>query len=303
MSPTILSLLVAAATLPGAAPGEITLRINLPERRLDVVEGTETIRSYPAAIGAPGYPTPTGRYRVSSITWNPWWTPPASEWARGKKKTPPGARNPMGRAKLRFDRLLYVHGTNDEASLGTAASHGCIRLSNEHVLELARLIAERTGALSIEEISALESAPRRTREVSLPGEGIPLLIEYRLVRETEAGVRRFDDVYGKGLLPHEQWLLEQAGGAAGEPGNPPGPGAESASASGLGLAVVRGARRLPNIHVEDPMDPRSYGPQIFPSAPLVRKRWEARLDQLPPLRDPEPRPARPERGEREEPRA
>lgn len=39
---------------------------------------------------------------------------------------------------------------------------------------------------------------------------------------------------------------------------------------------------------EDPMDPRSYGPQIFPSAPLVRKRIEAHIDELPPVRAPKP---------------
>lgn len=34
------------------------------------------------------------------------------------------------------------------------------------------------------------------------------------------------------------------------------------------------------------MDPRSYGPQIFPSAPLVRKRMEAEIDKLPPVCEP-----------------
>lgn len=44
---------------------------------------------------------------------------------------------------------------------------------------------------------------------------------------------------------------------------------------------------------EDPMDPRSYGPQIFPSALLVRKRMEAHIDELPPIRAPKPRPEAP----------
>lgn len=44
---------------------------------------------------------------------------------------------------------------------------------------------------------------------------------------------------------------------------------------------------------EDPMDPLSYGPQIFPSAPLVRKRMEAHIDELPPVRASKPRPEAP----------
>lgn len=49
------------------------------------------------------------------------------------------------------------------------------------------------------------------------------------------------------------------------------------------------------------MDPRSYGPQIFPSAALVRKRWEERLDRLPPpVRQPAPRPSDEVREDREE---
>lgn len=212
MTTAILALVLAtAAPLPGADPGSLTLRINLPEHRLEVVEGTETIRSYPATIGAKAYPTPTGRYQVTSITWNPWWNPPSSEWARGEKKTPPGPRNPMGRAKLRFDRLLYVHGTSNEEALGSAASHGCIRISNEDVLDLARLIALRTGAVDVDEVAALEKAPRRTRELALPGEGVPIIIEYRIVKEGPDGPERFEDPYDLGLRPHEEWLLENAG--------------------------------------------------------------------------------------------
>ena len=304
MNVAILSLFLAAAPLPGADPGPLMLRINLPEKRLDLVEGTQTIRSYPATIGAPRYPTPTGRFSVTSITWNPWWNPPSSEWARGEKKTAPGPRNPMGRAKLRFDRLLYVHGTVNEAALGTAASHGCIRLSNEDVLDLARFLAERTGAIPADEVAALEASPRRTREVALPGEGIPILIEYRLVKEGPEGPDRFDDVYERGLLPHEEWLLENPDKARRETPAAVPSGESADPGGGLGLAVVGSANGPPErTHVEDPMDPRTYGPQIFPSAPLVRKRLEARLDQLPPERDPARRPERREVDDAEDPGA
>src|SRR5690606_13175019 len=132
---------------PAPDPDGLHLRINLPEHKLEVVEGGEVVRSYRATIGSPRYPTPTGSFAITRIEWNPWWVPPASKWAAGKKRTPPGPRNPMGRVKMQFDRLLYVHGTSNEAQLGEPASHGCIRLANQDALELARFLAERAGVL------------------------------------------------------------------------------------------------------------------------------------------------------------
>lgn len=35
-----------------------------------------------------------------------------------------------------FERYIYIHGTNDEARIGRAASHGCVRLKNRDVVEL-----------------------------------------------------------------------------------------------------------------------------------------------------------------------
>lgn len=43
-----------------------------------------------------------------------------------------------------FDRYIYIHGTNDEASIGRAASHGCVRLKNRAVIELFDAVPEGT---------------------------------------------------------------------------------------------------------------------------------------------------------------
>ena len=54
--------------------------------------------------------------------------------------------NPMGRVKIFFSEPdYYIHGTEAEESLGTAASHGCLRMSNDNVIELARAIMEHGG--------------------------------------------------------------------------------------------------------------------------------------------------------------
>ncbi len=41
-----------------------------------------------------------------------------------------------------LDRHIYLHGTNHELRLGQPASHGCIRLSNDHIIELFELVEE-----------------------------------------------------------------------------------------------------------------------------------------------------------------
>ena len=41
------------------------------------------------------------------------------------------------------DRCIYLHGTNQEQLLGTPASHGCIRLSNDDVIALFELVRDR----------------------------------------------------------------------------------------------------------------------------------------------------------------
>ncbi|MCB1276313.1 L,D-transpeptidase [Prosthecobacter sp.] len=43
-----------------------------------------------------------------------------------------------------YERYIYIHGTNDEQSIGRPASHGCVRLRNQDVIELYDLVPEGT---------------------------------------------------------------------------------------------------------------------------------------------------------------
>ena len=61
------------------------------------------------AVGERRYPTPLGASQVTHITWNPWWYPPRTEWARNDTIHAPGDLNPMGRVKLQFGGLYFLH--------------------------------------------------------------------------------------------------------------------------------------------------------------------------------------------------
>jgi murein L,D-transpeptidase YcbB/YkuD len=206
----VLALLALCALPSGALAQELSIHVNLPAYRLDVYHGEERIRTYPIAIGSPDYPTPMGAYEAGAIEWNPWWNPPDSPWARSEKRTPPGRSNPMGRAKIEFLPSFYIHGSS--APLERAVSHGCIRMANEDVLELARLLTSEAGApVGGDEIDALEESPTRTRRVPLQ-RPVQVKIVYRLAEEIDGEVEVHDDVYDMGMSAAEEALAARRSG-------------------------------------------------------------------------------------------
>jgi murein L,D-transpeptidase YcbB/YkuD len=81
------------------------------------------------------------------MVWNPSWVPPKEKWAKGKKARQPGdPKNPMQAVKIFFrEPDYYIHGTNDPKSIGTAASHGCLRMTPNDAAELGAYLMERGG--------------------------------------------------------------------------------------------------------------------------------------------------------------
>lgn len=193
---------------PSWDPGgytELRLVVNLPAYRLDVYENGSLLKTYPVAIGEPKYKTPPGAYSIKHADWNPWWRPPPSPWARGASPVPPGPSNPMGRVKLYFDDLLYIHGTPKAYSLGSAASHGCLRMANEDVIELAQLVhSYGTPGLPGSELKKLVDNSRWSRRIMLP-EQVALDIVYDVVEVRHGKLELHPDVYGaSGRAKREQ---------------------------------------------------------------------------------------------------
>jgi lipoprotein-anchoring transpeptidase ErfK/SrfK len=134
-----------AAREPEVAP--LRLEVSVGDRQLRVLREGTLVQSYTVAVGQERYPTPRGEFTVRRLVWNPRWVPPKVPWARGKTAKGPGdPDNPMGKVKIFFkDPDYYIHGTRAEESLGQAASHGCVRMANEDVVELAKLVMEHGG--------------------------------------------------------------------------------------------------------------------------------------------------------------
>jgi len=130
-----------------ATDGSLTLVADLSAKRLTVRQDGEVVRQYDIGIGTDRHPTPTGEYSIQKIVWNPAWVPPDREWARGKTAKAPGnPANPMRLVKVFWrEPDYYIHGTNDVESLGSEASHGCLRMDPDEAGELALMIMENAG--------------------------------------------------------------------------------------------------------------------------------------------------------------
>jgi lipoprotein-anchoring transpeptidase ErfK/SrfK len=118
---------VAPTKLPGDFGPIVVIRRGINE--LLLYDGPTLVRTFRVATGRAQYPTPTGRWEIVDMQYNPWWRPPDSPWAQGLKPIPPGPGNPLGTRWMGLNAAgVGIHGTPDAASIGYSASHGCIRM-------------------------------------------------------------------------------------------------------------------------------------------------------------------------------
>lgn len=108
--------------------------------KLSLYRNLKFTKSYRVAIGRVGVETPAGLYQVQNKAIDPAWTMPDSDWVKPKDrgKVVPGGtpKNPLKARWLGFFDGAGIHGTDAVSSLGTAASHGCVRMRIPDVKEL-----------------------------------------------------------------------------------------------------------------------------------------------------------------------
>jgi len=107
-------------------------------------------KSYGVAVGQPAYPTPTGRFAISSKQVNPVWSVPNSPWAgelQGTTVEGGSAANPLKARWMGIANGVGIHGTGEDYSIGTRASHGCIRMHVADVIDLFKRVPVGTPVL------------------------------------------------------------------------------------------------------------------------------------------------------------
>ncbi|HET9401616.1 MAG TPA: L,D-transpeptidase [Candidatus Acidoferrales bacterium] len=125
--------------------------VSVPDKRLILMEDDRVVKIYRVATGATATPSPSGSYRIAQRVSDPTYYHPG-------KVIVAGADNPLGPRWIGLDTPGYgIHGTNEPASIGHAASHGCIRMRNSDVEDLFE---------RVQEGDAVEIAADRTPEIT-----------------------------------------------------------------------------------------------------------------------------------------
>ncbi|MDQ2676797.1 MAG: L,D-transpeptidase/peptidoglycan binding protein [Actinomycetota bacterium] len=117
----------------------VYLTVDRSSFQLKLWENLELTKTYTVAIGAAGFDTPAGEYAIQNKAVDPAWNVPDSDWAgnlAGKVIPGGAANNPLKARWMGIYDGAGIHGTDDTASLGSAASHGCVRMSVPDVVEL-----------------------------------------------------------------------------------------------------------------------------------------------------------------------
>lgn len=110
---------VGGKTLNPGPKGNVSIVIDANRLQLQVLDDGKLFKTYPVAIGKSSTPSPIGEFKVVSKGIN-WGTGFGTRWM--------GLNVPWG--------IYGIHGTNKPGSIGTAASHGCFRMFNQHVEEI-----------------------------------------------------------------------------------------------------------------------------------------------------------------------
>ncbi|HET8566675.1 MAG TPA: L,D-transpeptidase/peptidoglycan binding protein [Solirubrobacterales bacterium] len=153
-----------AAVLDAKAPHRIVARVHATKPEITKKEvaaeypsyltldrGTFTLRlfqhlkltkEYTVAVGMEGLETPEGLYEIQEKEVNPPWHVPNSPWAGdlAGQTIPPGPEDPIKARWMGIFEGAGIHGTEETESLGTAGSHGCVRMAIPDVIELYPLV-------------------------------------------------------------------------------------------------------------------------------------------------------------------
>jgi lipoprotein-anchoring transpeptidase ErfK/SrfK len=102
-------------------PYEIVVKLN--EHKLFLFKNNRLVKEYLVAVGKPATPTPKGLFLIKNKVENPGGEF-GSRWL--------GLNTTTGH--------YGIHGTNEPESIGKSVSHGCIRMFNHDINELASLV-------------------------------------------------------------------------------------------------------------------------------------------------------------------
>ncbi|MDT7543071.1 MAG: L,D-transpeptidase ErfK/SrfK [Acidobacteriota bacterium] len=202
----------ATANKSNEVPTDTRIVVNAPAFRMDIFEQGRLVKSYKVGIGYPEFPLPAGMRKADQIIYNPEWTPPDEPWVEsGSSKVKVGEKvasgsklNPLGPVKIPIGLPSLIHGGKQPSRLGEFASHGCVGLTNDLSLEVAREIARLGGAnVSDEDVKNYQQDKTKPKSVKLP-QPVRVELRYETIVATDDGkLHIYRDVYDRGTNTEE----------------------------------------------------------------------------------------------------
>jgi lipoprotein-anchoring transpeptidase ErfK/SrfK len=142
---------VARSNAPGSAA---TVVVDQSDSSVVALDGAgKVLARFPATMGSEHDPLPLGKWKITGIRRNPtffynadlFWD---ADEKHAKAKIAPGPNNPVGVVWIDLSKEHYgIHGTPEPSTIGKTESHGCIRLTNWDVLQLADMVKAGTPAV------------------------------------------------------------------------------------------------------------------------------------------------------------
>lgn len=181
--------------------GDVKITINVPAFQMTLWQSGKEIASYPIGIGKIDYPIAISMRRATSIDWNQVWIPPSSDWIERSSTVKPGEvvlptdpRNPLGKVKIPLGYGYLIHQAKGIADLGGLVSHGCIRVMQRDLYDLAeKIVAARSLDVTPQQIAA---AKRNKKTLIAPLDpGVTVEITYDTMVVEAGQLRIYPDVY------------------------------------------------------------------------------------------------------------
>jgi lipoprotein-anchoring transpeptidase ErfK/SrfK len=164
---------ITVASVGGEPPNQkvAKIEINKPQRLLTAFDKDgSVIAVYPASIGSKEKPAPSGSFKVTSVAQNPTYKyNPEYRFKEVKAKKAftikPGPNNPVGAVWINLSLKGYgIHGTPNPSQVSKTESHGCVRLTNWDVKQLATMVDKGTPVVFQDEGSAYEAMASEPNE-------------------------------------------------------------------------------------------------------------------------------------------
>jgi hypothetical protein len=188
-------------TLLEAGNGNIRITLNVPAFQMTLWQDGKEVKSYPVGVGLLEYPIFIGPREATSIEWNPVWIPPSSDWIEKSSTVKPGEivlptdpRNPLGKVKIPLGYGYLLHQAKGPGDMGSLVSHGCVRVMQSDLYDLAEKIV---AARSLDVPAAKIAAAKRNKRTLIArlDPYVPVEITYDTIVVERGRLNIYPDVY------------------------------------------------------------------------------------------------------------